>query len=72
MSVFAARTKDQAAKMFKCFLVWFENEFHCRVHVLRMDGGGEYRIVELFCKQTGVRRQITEAGSPASKVKLNG
>ena len=47
----------------------FENEFHCRGHVLRTDGGGEYINVDLFCKQTGVRRQITEIGSRASNGK---
>uniref|UniRef100_A0AAV1TF73 Integrase catalytic domain-containing protein n=1 Tax=Peronospora matthiolae TaxID=2874970 RepID=A0AAV1TF73_9STRA len=64
--VFAARQKNAAAEVFKNFQAWFENEFNCRIHVLRTDGGGEYELVSLFCKQTGVRRQEKEAGTPQS------
>ncbi|CCI43601.1 unnamed protein product [Albugo candida] len=48
----------------RAFLAWSENEFNCRIHVLRTDGGGEYEVVGLFCKQIGVRRQVTEKGTP--------
>ena len=67
--VFAARQKNAAAKMFEHVLAWFENESNCRIHVLRTDGAGEYKVVSLFCKQTGVRRQVTEAGTPQSNGK---
>nr|CCA18617.1 copialike retrotransposable element putative [Albugo laibachii Nc14] len=66
---FAARRKNAAAKMFEHVLAWFENESNCRIHVLRTDGAGEYKVVSLFCKQTGVRRQVTEAGTPQSNGK---
>lgn len=46
--VFLAKTKDEAANKFKHFLVFFEKRFDCRVHVLRTDGGGEYKNVDLF------------------------
>ncbi|KAJ0391837.1 hypothetical protein P43SY_010649 [Pythium insidiosum] len=67
--VFAARKKNAAAKMFEHFLAWFENEFNCRIHVLRTDGGGEFEVVDPFCKTVVVRRKVTEAGTPQSNGK---
>ena len=61
-------TKDEDAKKFELFLVFFERQFESRVHVLRTDGGGEYSNVDRFCKRTGVARQISEARNQA----LNG
>ncbi|CAI5739085.1 unnamed protein product [Peronospora destructor] len=59
--VFLARTKDQAAKKFEHFLAFFEKRFNCQVHVLRTDGGGEYKNMDLLCKSAGVARQVSEA-----------
>uniref|UniRef100_A0AAV1TEW2 Integrase catalytic domain-containing protein n=1 Tax=Peronospora matthiolae TaxID=2874970 RepID=A0AAV1TEW2_9STRA len=67
--VFLAPTKDQAAKKIEHFLVFFEKRFNCRIHVLRTDGGGEYQNVDLFCKRTGVARQVSEARNQASNGK---
>ncbi|CAI5708769.1 unnamed protein product [Hyaloperonospora brassicae] len=67
--IFLARTKDVAAKQFEAFLVFFEKRFNCRIHVLRTDGGGEYTNIDLFCKRTGVTRQVSEAGNQASNGK---
>ncbi|KAE8877447.1 hypothetical protein PF005_g6499 [Phytophthora fragariae] len=67
--VFAAKTKDEAARKFRDFLVFFEKRFACKIHVLRTDGGGEYRTVDLFCKQEGVSRQVSEASNQASNGK---
>ena len=67
--VFLAPTKDRAAKKFEHFLVFFEKRFNCRIHVLRTDGGGEYQNVDLFCKRTGVARQVSEARNQASNGK---
>ena len=67
--VFLAPTKDKAAKKFEHFLAFFERQFDCRIHVLRTDGGGEYANVDLFCKRTGVARQISEARNQASNGK---
>jgi hypothetical protein len=50
--VFAAKTKDKAARKFRYFLVFFEKSFTWKIHLLRTDGGGEYRTVDLFCQQT--------------------
>ena len=60
---------DEAAKKFEHFLTFFERKYDCRVLVLRTDGGGEYANVDLFCKTTGVERQVTEANSSASNGK---
>ena len=68
--VFLAKTKDQAAKTFEHFLVFLERQFNCRVHVLRTDGGGECENVDLFCKSTGVSRQVSEARNQASNKNL--
>ena len=54
-------TKDKTAKKFEHFLGFFERRFNCRIYVLRTDGGGEYADVDMFCKSTGVSRQIIEA-----------
>ena len=69
VKIFLARTKDQAAKSFENFLVFFEKRFNCRVHVLRTDSGGEYANVDLFCQTSGVARQRSEAGNQASNGK---
>ncbi|GMF44886.1 unnamed protein product [Phytophthora fragariaefolia] len=67
--VFLARTKDAAAKLFEHFLVFFEREFNCKVHVLRTDSGREYEKVDLICKRTGVTRQRSEARNQFSNGK---
>ena len=41
--VFLAKTKDTTAIHFKHFLVDFERQFKCRIHVLRSEGGSEYQ-----------------------------
>ena len=51
--VFLAKTKDVGAANFKHFLKFFEHRFNCRVHFLRMDGNGEYKPLDVFCKDTG-------------------
>ncbi|OWZ15197.1 hypothetical protein PHMEG_00011205 [Phytophthora megakarya] len=65
--VFLAKTKDQAAKKFEHFLVFFEKEFNCKIRVLRTDSGGEYENVDLFCKTTGVARQRSKAKKPTTR-----
>ena len=69
VAFFLAKTKDEAVKKFEHFLTFFELKYDCRVLVLRTDGGGEYANVDLFCKTTGVERQVTEANSSASNGK---
>ncbi|KAE9046861.1 hypothetical protein PR002_g1403 [Phytophthora rubi] len=56
-SVFLARAKDAAAKLFERFLVYFKKKFDCKIHTLRTESGGEYDNVDLFCKRTAVTRQ---------------
>ena len=67
--VFLAKSKDVAALKFKHFLASFEREFNCRIHVLRTDGGGEYKTLDMFRKATGVSRQVSEARNQASNGK---
>ena len=67
--MFLESIKDQETKKFEHFLVFFEKRFNCRIHVLRTDGGGEYQNVDLFCKRTGVARQVSEARNQASNGK---
>uniref|UniRef100_A0AAV1T532 Integrase catalytic domain-containing protein n=1 Tax=Peronospora matthiolae TaxID=2874970 RepID=A0AAV1T532_9STRA len=67
--VFLAKSKDVAAQKFKHFMAFFERQFNCRIHVLRTDGGGEYRTLDLFCKETGIARQISEPSNQASNGK---
>ena len=67
--VFLAKFKDVAAQKFKHFMAFFERQFNCRIHVLRTDGGGEYRTLDLFSKDTGIARQISEPRNQASNGK---
>ena len=46
--IFLAKTKDAASLKFKHFLVIFEREFNGKIHVLRTDGGGEYKTLDGF------------------------
>ena len=68
---FAATHKNRAAAKLRDHVAWFEAEFDCSVRVLRTDGGGEYDTVwvDLFGKQSGIKRQTTEAGTPQSNGK---
>lgn len=50
-------------------MAFLERQYHCRIHVLRTDGGGEYRTLELFCKKTEIVRQISEPRIQASNGK---
>lgn len=45
---------------------FYEGQFDCRVPVLRTDGGGEYLPLNLFCKNTGVAREISEPRNQVS------
>ncbi|KAJ8575943.1 hypothetical protein ON010_g3269 [Phytophthora cinnamomi] len=48
---------------------FFEKKLNYRIHVLRTDGGGEYRVLDPFYGDAGVRRQISEASNQASNGK---
>lgn len=63
--VLVARKKEFAARMFEHCYTFFERSLDCKVHILRTDGGGEYRNVDMFCKPTGVIRQDIEANNQA-------
>uniref|UniRef100_A0AAV1USC0 Integrase catalytic domain-containing protein n=1 Tax=Peronospora matthiolae TaxID=2874970 RepID=A0AAV1USC0_9STRA len=47
----------------------FERESNCKIHVLRNDGGGEYKTLNIFCSTEGISRQVSEARNPASNGK---
>ncbi|KAE9355308.1 hypothetical protein PR003_g2913 [Phytophthora rubi] len=67
-SVFLARAKDAAAKLFEHFLVYFKKKFDCKIHTLRTESGGEYDNVDLFCKRTAVTRQRYREYLPKDRV----
>ena len=67
--VFLAITKDAAALKLKLFMKNFEREFNCKIHVLRTDGGGEYKTLDIFCSLEGISRQVSEATNQASNGK---
>ena len=69
VQVFLGTHKDKAAKKFEEFVVHFERRFNCKVLVLRTDGGGEYKTIDLFCKNLGIGRQVTQPGTAASNGK---
>ena len=67
--VFLAKSRDVAAQKFKHFMAFFERQFNCRIHVLRTDGGREYKTLGLFWKDTGIARQVSDPRSQASNRK---
>nr|CCA18211.1 hypothetical protein ALNC14_043540 [Albugo laibachii Nc14] len=69
--VFLTKTKAAAAMKLKHFLAAFERQFNCRIHVLRTDGVGEYKTLDVFCKTTGVLRQVSEPNTQASNDKAD-
>ncbi|DAZ98610.1 TPA: hypothetical protein N0F65_001029 [Lagenidium giganteum] len=54
---------------FREFLRFFERRARCKVHVLRTDGGGECRVLDAFCADTGIARQVSEPQNQASNGK---
>lgn len=70
--VFLAKAKTETAMKFQHLLIHFVKRFDCKIpiDVLRMDGGAEYRNIDLYCKEEGLRRQISEAGNQASNEKF--
>uniref|UniRef100_A0AAV1TY94 Integrase catalytic domain-containing protein n=1 Tax=Peronospora matthiolae TaxID=2874970 RepID=A0AAV1TY94_9STRA len=67
--VFLAKSKDVAAQKFNHFMAFFERQISCRIHVLSTEGGGEFKTLELFCKDTGIARQVSEPRNQASNGK---
>uniref|UniRef100_A0AAV1UAP1 LAGLIDADG endonuclease n=1 Tax=Peronospora matthiolae TaxID=2874970 RepID=A0AAV1UAP1_9STRA len=59
--VFLTKSKGVAALKFKHFSYNSNVSLNCKIHVLRMNGGGEYKNLDVFCKETGVSRQVREA-----------
>ena len=70
--IFLAKSKDAAASKFKLFMASFEREFNCKIHVLRTDGGGEYKTPDFFCSSEGVSRQVSEAKIKQATARLIG
>ncbi|POM62556.1 hypothetical protein PHPALM_28280 [Phytophthora palmivora] len=56
--LFVTKIKDEAARNFKHFLVFFERRFYVRVHVLRTYGAGVYRTLDTLCQKMGVARHV--------------
>ncbi|CAL2259306.1 unnamed protein product [Prunus armeniaca] len=58
--------KSKAFNYFKCFKTMVEKETGLFVKCLRTDRGGEFNSNEFndFCKQSGIKRQLTTAYTP--------
>ena len=56
--VFLAKSKDAAALKFKLFMKSFECEFNSKIHVLRTDGGEEYKTLGIFCSLEDISHQV--------------
>jgi hypothetical protein len=59
--VILAKSKDVAAQKFKHFMVFLSDNSIVAFKFFRTDGGGEYKTLELFCKDTGIARQVSES-----------
>ena len=53
------------------FLASFKRKLKCRIHVFHADEGGEYKTSDVFCQNTGVVRQVSEAKTRPAMAKLN-
>jgi hypothetical protein len=67
--VFLPGPKMKQRENLSIFLRFLERRFDCQIQVLRTYGGLEYKNVDLFCKQTGMARQLTELNNRASNGK---
>jgi transposase InsO family protein len=58
--------KSEAFNMFKCFKKLVENETGLSIKCLRTNRGGEFNYKDFneFCKQHGIKRQLTAAYTP--------
>ena len=58
--------KSEALNSFKCFKTMVEKETGLFVKCFRIDRGGEFNSNEFndFCKQSGIKRQLTTAYTP--------
>ena len=66
--VFLEMSKNTAAQKFKHIMFFFERSLTFVFCILRTDGGGEHRTLDLFCKDTNSARHIIEARNQASNV----
>ena len=67
LQISVAETKDAAAQKYEQFMAFFAWQFDCR----RTDRGGEYQTLDLFCKENGIARQISESRNQASNGKAD-
>ena len=58
--------KSEAFAVFKSFKIYVEKETSSFIKCLRTDRGGEFTSEEFanFCKENGIRRQLTAAYTP--------
>lgn len=61
--------KDKGTKEFENYLTYCKKRFKCKVHCLHTDGGAKYKVVDFFCKRSGVGRQVSEAENQDSNGK---
>ncbi|GAA0167068.1 transmembrane signal receptor [Lithospermum erythrorhizon] len=64
--VYLLVNKSDTFSYFKVFKAMVENESNMHIKCLRTDRGGEYnsRFFDEFCKDHGIRRQLTNAYTP--------
>ena len=64
--VFLLKEKSEAFEVFRRFKAMVENQSNHRIKVLRSDLRGEFtsKSFNRFCKEHGIRRQLTAAYSP--------
>ena len=64
--IYFLKTKDEVFEKFKEFKALIENHSERRIKKLRTDNGGEYtsKEFEAFCKEAGIKRELTTPYSP--------
>ena len=66
---FLDKTKSGSSDKFGHFMAFFERMNDCRIHILRSDGGKEFRATDLLCERMGIGRQQSEPYNQASNGK---
>nr|KYP52459.1 Retrovirus-related Pol polyprotein from transposon TNT 1-94 [Cajanus cajan] len=64
--IYFLKFKYEVAIIFWRFKAWIENQFGCKIQVLRSDNGKEY-ILDQFnslCEETGIEHQLTTPYTP--------
>ncbi|GJR78489.1 putative ribonuclease H-like domain-containing protein [Tanacetum coccineum] len=64
--VFFLATKDETSGILKTFITGIENRLDSKVKVIKSDNGTEFKnnVMNMFCKEKGIKREFSVARTP--------